>query len=270
MRRFLRKHLGDIAASHTILASVALIALVATVLTVSRTDLIALIANATSSLTGSPATLYFMPYGDSNDLYVGETSSIDINLNANVPINAIGTTIGFPTDSLEVIGISKKKSVLDLWTEETAINEDSGEVHFSGGSVRPGGLVGTGTALTLTVRAKKAGDATLAFKEAQVFPDDGKGKPLSSELRSFTYHIVQKSSPAPASTPQEIAPPINTEEVQMPRSADLDGNGSVNLIDVSILAIHLFGSYDARYDLNLNGAVDLPDLSILFSKMRGE
>src|SRR6185503_3353340 len=125
-------------------------------------DILGLVAAATSSLSRSPVILEMLPYHD-RTLDVGEAEQIDVFVDTEVPINAIGTTITFPKDSVEVLGFSKEKSFFDLWTEETAIDEDDGAVHFSGGTVRSGGLVGTGTVLTLTVRPKKSGRITFDF-----------------------------------------------------------------------------------------------------------
>jgi hypothetical protein len=91
-------------------------------------------------------------------------------VNARVPINALGITIKYPQDLIEVVGVSKQKSFLDLWTEDTAIREEAGEVHFSGGTTAHGGLLGTSTAITLTIEAKKPGTATISFEDVEALP----------------------------------------------------------------------------------------------------
>src|SRR6185437_2677548 len=71
---------------------------------------------ASTSLSGATTTVFFTPY--SNDtLTDGSTTEIDININTRVPINALGATIDYATDTLEVVGIDKQKSFFDLWTE---------------------------------------------------------------------------------------------------------------------------------------------------------
>lgn len=229
-----------------------------------------LLASATSSLTRSPAVMYFTPYSSSS-LPAGDTTDIDININAKVPINAIGATIKYPAESLEIVGVNKEKSFFDLWTEDTVIKEGSGEVHFSGGTTMMGGLMGTGTVLTLSVRAKKdslGGAAKLTVSDLQVYAGDGKGTTLDSDAHPFTYTIVQKT-PAVVPVASRGAVPAPTPRPDVPRapSADFDGSGSVTIVDMSILTVHIVMAYDPRYDLDMNGVIGLSDLSILFSRM---
>ena len=235
--------------------------------------IVGLFAAATSSLALSPAVMYFIPYS-STTLSPGETVEVDVNINARVPVNALGITIKFPTDMIDVVGFSKQRSFLDLWTEDTSIREDSGEIHFSGGTTRTGGLLGTSTALTITLQAKRPGTATLTFENADVYASDGTGALLASKNRSITFTIP---SPAPSPTVTIAAPAssgalVLSNSVSAPQapSADFNNDGSVNLVDMSILVLHTLGSYDTRYDLNMDGVITISDLSILYSKSRSK
>ena len=207
--------------------------------------------------------MYFVPYGD-EILLPGATTSIDITVNTNIPINALGATISFPKNNLEIVGISKEKSFFNLWTEDTSIDEDSGEIHFSGGTTRPGGIMGTGTVLTLMVRAKGSGSAQLDFENIQVFPSDDTGQPLSTETHAITYTIETAATPALSSGGTSGQTASNGAILPNP---DLNGDGKINLVDLSILIFKMMAPYDPRYDLNLNGSVGLDDLSILLSKI---
>lgn len=259
--RFPKKHLPHVAGHGVLLASILAVGLLTLTFNGKFSGLL---AAATSSLSASSATLFFTPYDDTA-LSVGGIADIDVNINARVPINAIGATIQYPEDTLEVVGFSKKRSFLDLWTEETVIKEDLGEIHFSGGTTAAGGLVGTGTVITISVKAKKPGDATLAFKELQVLARDGKGTELDTYTRVFEYTIGEPPQSAGSSAAADTA--VSTPVPQTP-SADLDGNGRVTLVDISILTVRMVMPYDPRYDLDSNGFVGLSDLSILFAHMR--
>ena len=229
-------------------------------------SLLGLLAAASSSISSSSTTAYFTPY-DQETLHVGDTAEIDVNINAKVPINALGIIIKFPQDALEIVGISKKRSFLDLWTEETVIKEESGEVHFSGGTTRRGGLEGVGTALTMSVRAKKEGEAKLYFENVSIFAHDGKGTAVKSTNHPFTYEILKKEemvSPASGGTNNNN---VVVELTPTAPSADFNNNGSVTLVDMSILTIRMIAPYNARYDLDMDGNVGLSDLSILMSQM---
>lgn len=274
MGPFFNKHLGKLATGQGLLILVVLCAGIVT-LSFKGQNILALLASATSSLSTAPAVLYFTPY-DGKTLQVGEMTNVDININANVPINAVGITVKFPPDLIEIIGVSKAKSFLDLWTEDTSIDEDTGEVHFSGGTTMKGGLTGSSTALTLTIEPKQAGEAALSFETAQVFASDGTGTSLTTKTRSITFEIPAAQSSTSTSVVASNTSVSGTggtgaivtpASKPTPPSADLNGDGKVDLVDVSIMLLHMFGPYDPRYDLNMDGSVNISDLSILFSKM---
>ena len=232
-------------------------------LSVFHVSLASLLAAATSTVS-APATVYFTPYDDETTLEVGASEQIDLNINARTPINAVGMTISYPKDLLEIVSIDKSRSFLDLWTEDTVIKEGSGELHFSGGTTKAGGLAGTSTVLTIAVRAKKEGSAEVTVEHPQVLAADGKGTALDTDTRTLTFAIEQghPGSAAAAPSPGALAAPKSP-------SADFNGDGKVSLIDMSILIIKMMSPYDPRYDLNLDGQVGLGDLSVLFARIGG-
>lgn len=252
------------------LHGIALIAAIATAgmsLTYGAPIISSLFAAATSSLGGAEAVAYFSPYSESPALTLGETAKFDININASSPMNVLGATLAFP-DSLEVVSISKERSFMDLWTEETTINEETGRLQFSGGTTKKGGLTGVATAITISVRAKKIGQAQLTFSEAFMYASDGKGRELKTNTRPYTLTIVEPvrvgsgaSATSPSAT-QGAAPPG-----PLPPSGDVDGNGKVTLVDATIIVLRFIAPYDTRYDLDRNGRVDWGDVNIVFSQM---
>ena len=236
-------------------------------------NILSLLASAGSSLSPTPVIFYFTPY-ESKTLQIGDTTQINVNVKATVPINAVGVTIKFPQDLIEIEGVSKEKSFLDLWTEDTSIHEGGGTIHFSGGTTMPGGLTGTSTALTITIKAKEAGEAILSFEDAQVFASDGTGTALSYKTRSITYEIPEPSpsivnipTPTTGGSIAVASPSLLTTPT--PPSPDLNGDGKINLVDVSIIIMHIFGLYNPRFDLNSDGSVGVSDLSTLLSKIGG-
>jgi hypothetical protein len=230
-----------------------------TVLKINPSDLI---ASAVSAIHTPPVILFFTPYDSGKTLAVGDTATIDLDINATVPINAMGVSIIYPQDSLEVVSLSKERSFLNLWTQDTTLKEGIGELDFSGGTTQSGGVTGTSTALTLTVRAKKAGSATISVDNVEVLAADNKGTALENASRSITFDIDEPPPPSAGSGSIIAAAPRPT-----PPSPDLNGDGRVSILDVSLMIVHLVMPYDSRYDLNMDGSVGLPDLSILFSKM---
>ena len=190
------KHLGRTPVAHQSIGILALLFGTLT-FTVHGAAFVTLLASSATTTQGATTTVYLAPLGTTT-LAVGDTSDVDVNITTKVPINAIGATIAFPTDTLEIVGFSKKDSFIELWTEDASIKEDAGTVHFSGGTTKTGGLRGSATALTITIRAKKASTAELAFTEVEVYPHDGTGRQITSATGSLTYDI--SAAPAAAGT----------------------------------------------------------------------
>lgn len=214
---------------------------------------VTLMAASAVTFNAGHTALYMEPAGP-HALAVGETTDLAIRLASSVPINAMSATLAFPPDLLQVISISKEHSFLDLWTEETAIREETGEVHWSGGTTARGGVVGTSTALTLRLKALRSGSAQIYFKDAQILASDGAGTPVETVGTPFTYEIHAPGSSSSGTSP--VRPAV-----------DFDHDGHVDIGDMSILLMHLDGAYDAAYDLNRDGVLSIGDLSVLFTQM---
>lgn len=260
MVRKIADFIHQIGILHAIAVLILLIA-ATTVLIDRRGSIAALIAGSAAS-SGVETVLYIMPHS-STTLHVGETQDVDIRINTKTPINTVGATIQFPGDTLEVVGISKEKSFLDLWTEETSINEGTGEVHFSGGTLDRGGLSGVGTIVTLTLKAKKSGSAEISFKNSQIFAADGRGSEVPSSKRVYTFEIPESKNAASSGAAGKM-----NEETLAPAPIDFNGDGKVNIMDLSIIAIQIIAPYNAKFDLDRDGAATLADLSIFFTRMR--
>lgn len=263
MRRFRRT--GSISALIAGLVVFATLAVGIATFTLKKGDLMAVLAAATTSLSAE-AVVYLTPYVDT-PIKIGDTLDIDVNVNAKAAINAIGTTITFSPDAIEIIGVSKKKSFLDLWTEETAIKESAGEVHFSGGTIHKAGLIGTGTALTLTVRAKRSGHTIISITDADLYASDGEGTPVDSNVRSYTLVVLEPSASAAVSTVELSAPEILKLAPPIP---DLDESGKVTFVDISIMITRIVLPYAPRFDLDQDGSIGLTDLSIVLTNLNRE
>lgn len=216
---------------------------------------VTLLASSAITFNQGQTTLYMQPQGPVT-LRPGEATELDVMLASRVPVNAMSATLAFPPDLLTVVSVSKEHSFLDLWTEETAIREETGEVHWSGGTFKKGGITGSTTALTLRVRALKPGQARIYFKEAEVLASDGSGTPVETVDTPFTYEIRQ---PVAGGGGSAAAPKAQT--------MDFDGNGRLDFADVSIFLYHLQEPYDRSYDLNVDGVLSVADLSILLAAM---
>ncbi len=259
MYRKIAEFIHDLGILHAIAVLVLLIAST-TVLINRGGSIVTLMAGSAASL-GHETVVYFIPHASTTPA-VGSVSEIDLRINTKTPVNAISATILYPQDRIEVVGISKADSFLDLWTEDTTIKESAGEVHFSGGTTNKTGLSGMGTIVTLSVRFKKGGTSELSLKDVIVLAADGKGTEVPSQKRTLTYDTPQSETVAAGGGSR-----MNTETLSPP-SIDFNDDGKVNVVDLSIIAIQILGPYTARFDLDRDGANTLADISIFFTRMR--
>lgn len=105
---------------------------------------------------------------------VGKTFSVDVLVNNNKDaINAVSGLISFPSDVLSVSSISKSGSFISLWAEEPTFSNTNGTVSFEGVALNPGFSGQTGKVLTVTFKAKQAGNINILVKSGSVLANDG-------------------------------------------------------------------------------------------------
>lgn len=134
------------------------------------------------------ASLYLVPSSGSRT--VGDSFNVTVSVNTDgVAINASNGSITFPTDILEVTGVSKA-GTFSLWTSEPSYSNASGTVSYSGGLPTPGYTGSGGGIITITFRGKTEGTATVSISSGSVLANDGLGTNVLSSRGSGTYTIV--------------------------------------------------------------------------------
>ncbi len=195
-------------------------------------------AVATASLLLAPPNSTF---------YVGDTVNIALFVNASEqPVNMFQGKITFPQDKLQAVSLSKDNSIISLWIQEPSISNQDGAITLAGGLPSPGFIGVAGKIITISFKVKSEGDAVINIEDAQLLANDGYGTNILKEITPTQLTLLKPKSK------RDIA--------------DLNGDGKVNLIDVSILIANLGSTKDGRYDLNGDGKIDGKDLSILLSK----
>ncbi len=117
---------------------------------------------------------------------VGQTITLDLALNTGGnSINALEGTVQVPTDYFDILGVAytnnnTRSYFLKLWPETPTIHSD-GTITFTGGL--PGGSLGgfngtKGIILTMSLKIKKSGRASITPANNMVLLDDG----LATEL----------------------------------------------------------------------------------------
>lgn len=147
---------------------------------------------------------------------VGKTFAVRISAaSLDQAMNAASGTLTFPPKVLEVVSVSKSSSIISLWVQEPSFSNDAGRVNFEGIVLNSGYTGSGGLLLTVTFRAKAAGDAAVNFTGASVLANDGQGTNILSGLGSarFTIGVPVTTPPAPeATTPTGVpfAPKVSS------------------------------------------------------------
>ena len=199
------------------------------------------VTNTPNSEKLAAAILLLAP--TTGEFYIGDTVSIALLVNTlNQSINAVEGKITFPSDKLEVTGISKENSIISLWAEEPVPSSNS--IAFSGGLPSPGFIGTAGKIILISFRVKNDGNAIIGIEDAQVLANDGFATNILSEIIPTNISLSKPKS----------------------ETSDINNNGRIDLVDVSILLTNWGIPKNQRADLNGDGRVDVKDLSTLLSK----
>lgn len=131
-------------------------------------------------------------------------------------VNASEGLIKFDNNLLEVTGISKSGSVFTMWTTEPIYSNTAGTISYGGGVPSPGfSSPSSGKVLTISFRAKAAGQARLRFTSGALLASDGQGSNVLETLGSANFTIAAKSTEvkvvAPAATAGQIVNVIDPQ-----------------------------------------------------------
>ncbi|MBU0612864.1 cohesin domain-containing protein [Patescibacteria group bacterium] len=160
------------------------------------------------------ATLFLSP--SSGSLTVGDSISTTVVVNTGGdPINAVQATASFPTDLLEITGVSKA-GLFTLWPIEPAFSNSVGTMNFAGGLPNPGYTGTSGSIITMTFKGIKAGTATVTLGSVSILKNDGLGTNIFTGAGSATFTISEPPAtpiPSPTPTPEPEPEPEPTIEV---------------------------------------------------------
>src|SRR6185436_10641396 len=105
-------------------------------------------------------------------------------------------------------------------------------------------------------------DSKLTFINSETYAADGEGTLLDNETRSIIFS-VQEPQPTHIAVTSASQP-----EKPLPRTPDVNTDGAVNLVDVSIMIMRLVMPYDYHFDLDLDGAITIGDVSVVLASIR--
>lgn len=169
-----------------------------------------------ANVAKAQATLFLSP--SSGSLTVGDSISTTVVVNTGGdPINAVQVTASFPTDLLEITGVSKA-GLFTLWPIEPAYSNSAGTMNFAGGLSNPGYTGTSGSIVTITFKGKTTGTATVTLGSASVLKNDGLGTNIFTGAGSATFTISEAAptpAPAPTPTPEPEPEPEPTPEPEL-------------------------------------------------------
>jgi len=147
--------------------------------------------------TAEAATLSVGPTGGT--FTVGSTFNVSVFLDTEEEaINAIGVSLSFPPDKLQVVSPSIGQSIIGVWTAAPSVNNQAGRIQLQGGIPR-GVTTSNGLITTVTFRVISVGDAFVRFlDDSIVLLHDGVGTDALSETRSGIYKFILPPPAGPA------------------------------------------------------------------------
>lgn len=129
------------------------------------------------------------------NIKVGKSFSVDIVVNNNTDaINAVSALLSFPSDALQVVSVSKTGSFITLWAEEPAFSNEKGTVSLEGVALNPGFNKTSGKVLSVTFKAKQAGNVSVAVKSGQVLANDGNATDVLKTTGSAFIYINEEEA----------------------------------------------------------------------------
>ena len=168
-------------------------------------------------LSAHAASLFLPP--SSGTYKVGQTFSVGVYVgSADQAMNAVEGVISFPKDILEVTGVSKSGSILNLWVQEPAFSNAGGTANFEGIVYNPGFNGKSGKIVTVTFKAKAQGSASVNFNSGSVLANDGAGTNILTGMGRAVFTVGEKTtevspttpSPKPSSGPVPTAPKVTS------------------------------------------------------------
>ncbi|HRH25451.1 MAG TPA: cohesin domain-containing protein [Parcubacteria group bacterium] len=161
----------------------------------------------------SAATLSISPQSGSYE--VGDRFTVRVVMSASEAINAVSGELKFPTSVFAIDSVSKFSSILNFWVSEPSYSNTLGKVNFEG-VVLGGFQGGTGTVVTLNLRAVSVGSGRIDFVSGQVLANDGQGTNVTQGTTGANFSIVEATKPKPVEKKVEVVEEVAKPDLAAP------------------------------------------------------
>lgn len=147
---------------------------------------------------------------------VGDKITVKVLVSsASASINAVSGELSFPPSIFSVESVSKVGSMLNFWPIEPSMSQGAGTVNFEGVAIS-GFQGGSGTVISVTFRAVRAGSGSISFDNGQVLANDGQGTDITTGLSGAKFTITGAKAKAPVAEPviaKKVTPPATTTPI---------------------------------------------------------
>jgi len=151
----------------------------------------------------------------------GDRLTVDIKVRSPLQaINAISGTVSFTDALVDVVSISRDKSIMNIWTQDPRATK--GKLSFEGVILNPGYQGNEANIVSVTFEAKRAGTVFLNFIDGAVLANDGLGTNILTSFNSTSFKIAPSTlfsrtiaSETTAGGTKMVALPVITEYSQM-------------------------------------------------------
>jgi hypothetical protein len=130
-----------------------------------------------------------------SDAAVGDEITVSAMVGLDVPVNAIQCSIGFDQNSLEFLSYQDSKSIMPLWIDKPALNND-GKLFFSG--LIPGGIGPTSSQddelVSFVFKAKSAGTTRLEYQKCSVYTNGPAGQEAQVTYKVGSFSVNSASA----------------------------------------------------------------------------
>ncbi len=137
----------------------------------------------------------------------GQTFTVQIAVSTpSDAVNAVSGEIAFPRETLQVTGISRAGSIVDMWVRDPSFSNENGSIRFEGAILNPGYQGDRGLLMTITFRAIQSGSPQIAFRSGSILANDGMGTNLFTGLTGARF-VIGEIPPIPATPTKPSTPP---------------------------------------------------------------
>lgn len=142
---------------------------------------------------GLGVSLYFPPLSENPRMGRNFTVTLKTDSLAQ-KVTAINGELSYSDEKLQIIGISKVGSIVNLWRQEPTLRNSSGKIVFQGDVAGSGFIGNGGTVFSIIFKPKSPGVASMLWSGAEAFGDPNKKNNIISNLENLDFSI-EKASP---------------------------------------------------------------------------